>query len=500
MRLWKLQIKRRAWVPRRILVATCRVLLFYGATLACACTLWAAVAASATSGGCAHACPAGCSCGVAADVGYSVFCERAGLTAMPPAFPCLARSLHLTRNRLRLLPERAFGSLALLQQLFLNHNNVTFLTPGAFRGLPSVSMLSLAHNRHFTALHTRSFEGLPSLRLLDLSACNLFSLPDRILLELHALRELRAWGNHMRRVPGAVQGLSRLSHLYLGQNNIEAVAYNSLHGLVGLVLLDLQGNHISVVHNSSFHDCSHLEDLYLNDNEISSLPPLAFIGLLRLRLLNLGGNRLRAVTGSWFWSLSALRELYLDRNELSTLDAGAFRRLGVLNSLHLNHNNLTWLSQEALAGLTSLQRIYLFRNPWHCTCALRWLRGWSPALGVRVSDVTCASPESAAGLELSAVPFRYTDARECRPGPQRAAAAAVPARPSEGRLSAMLSRMLLETFKNTSGAGNVSDETNGGGVWGNWTDGATSASSSVSSSASLLALAAVVAAAAVCPP
>lgn len=118
----------------------------------------------------------------------------------------------------------------------------------------------------------------------------------------------------------------------------------------------MQGNHISVVHNSSFHDCSHLEDLYLNDNEISSLPPLAFIGLLRLRLLNLGGNRLRAVTGSWFWSLSALRELYLDRNELSTLDAGAFRQLGVLNSLHLNHNNLTWLSQEALAGRSKRSR------------------------------------------------------------------------------------------------------------------------------------------------
>lgn len=80
---------------------------------------------------CARACPPSCSC--TPERSCSVLCDRASLADLPKEFPCEASAINLEKNRLKFLSERAFGTLPSLKSLSLGHNNISFITPGAFK-------------------------------------------------------------------------------------------------------------------------------------------------------------------------------------------------------------------------------------------------------------------------------------------------------------------------------------------------------------------------------
>ncbi|XP_054602514.1 nyctalopin [Nothobranchius furzeri] len=351
---------------------------------------------------CARACPPSCFC--TQEKSCSVLCDRSSLADLPKEFPCEASSINLEKNSLKFLSERAFGTLPSLRSLSLDHNNISFITPGAFKGLSNLVELKMAHNEYISYLHTRTFTGLKKLVRLDLSDCNLFSIPDRIFIEQPALKELLCFQNNFRRIPGAIRGMENLTHIYLERNKIEAVAYNSLLGLGSLRYLNLQENRINVIHDHSFQDLVHLENFYLNDNLLSDLPRLAFRGLSHLKMLNLGGNHLTNVSKTWFSDLVELEVLYLDRNQLLNIEEGAFENLTSLITLHLNSNNLTSLPFSVFQPIYFLGHLYLFRNPWDCGCSLDWLKQWMDSYKL-VRDIPCASPSSVAGLDLSQVVF-----------------------------------------------------------------------------------------------
>ena len=88
-----------------------------------------------------NACPAACVCS-SVERRCSVRCDRAGLLRVPAEFPCEAASIDLDRNGLRFLGERAFGTLPSLRRLSLRHNNLSFITPGAFKGLPRLAVMA----------------------------------------------------------------------------------------------------------------------------------------------------------------------------------------------------------------------------------------------------------------------------------------------------------------------------------------------------------------------
>lgn len=62
-----------------------------------------------------------------------MLCDRSSLAELPKEFPCEASALNLDKNRLKFLSERAFGTLPSLKLLSLDHNNISFITPGAFK-------------------------------------------------------------------------------------------------------------------------------------------------------------------------------------------------------------------------------------------------------------------------------------------------------------------------------------------------------------------------------
>ncbi|XP_012666908.1 nyctalopin [Otolemur garnettii] len=409
---------------------------------------------------CARSCPAACACS-SVERGCSVRCDRAGLPQVPAEFPCEAVSIDLDRNGLRFLGERAFGTLPSLRRLSLRHNNLSFITPGAFKGLPRLAELRLAYNGDLRYLHARTFVALGRLRRLDLAACRLFSVPERLLAELPALRELSAFDNLFRRVPGALRGLANLTHAHLERSRIEAVASSSLQGLRRLRSLSLQANRVRAVHAGAFSDCGLLEHLLLNDNLLAELPADAFRGLRRLRTLNLGGNALGHVASAWFTDLAELELLYLDRNSIAFVEEGAFQNLSGLLALHLNSNHLSVLAWAAFQPGFFLGRLFLFRNPWCCDCRLEWLQDWMEGSG-RVTDVPCASPGSVAGLDLSHVSFGRSSDGLCvdpeelnftvsSPGPS-----SEPEVTTMSRFSSLLSKLLaprapVEEVANTTG-------------------------------------------------
>uniref|UniRef100_A0A8C8YC27 Nyctalopin n=1 Tax=Prolemur simus TaxID=1328070 RepID=A0A8C8YC27_PROSS len=418
------------------------------------------------AGACARSCPAACACS-SVERGCSVRCDRAGLQRVPGEFPCEAVSIDLDRNGLRFLGERAFGTLPSLRRLSLRHNNLSFITPGAFKGLSRLAELRLAHNGDLRYLHARTFVALGRLRRLDLAACRLFSVPERLLAELPALRELAAFDNLFRRVPGALRGLANLTHAHLERSRIEAVASSSLQGLRRLRSLSLQANRVRAVHAGAFGDCGVLEHLLLNDNLLAALPADAFRGLRRLRTLNLGGNALDRVASAWFADLAELELLYLDRNSIAFVEEGAFQNLSGLLALHLNSNRLTVLAWAAFQPGFFLGRLFLFRNPWCCDCRLQWLQDWMEGSG-RVTDVPCASPGSVAGLDLSHVAFGRSSDGLCvdpeelnftvsSPGPS-----AEPEATTVSRFSSLLSKLLAprapveDAFNTTVGLANAS--------------------------------------------
>ncbi|MCJ8732519.1 hypothetical protein PDJAM_G00212360 [Pangasius djambal] len=351
---------------------------------------------------CSSSCPTSCMC--TQEKICTVLCDRANIAELPREFPCEASSINLEKNSLKFLSERAFGTLPSLKSLFLDHNNISFITPGAFKGLPNLLELTMAHNEYIRYLHTRTFTSLKRLVRLDLSGCNLFSMPDRIFLEQTCLRELFCFQNNFRRIPSAIRGMENLTHVYLERNKIEAVAYNSLLGLRNLKYLNLQENRISVIHEEAFKDLRQLQNFYLNDNLLVDLPRKSFKGLCHLKMLNLGGNLLANISNTWFGDLVELEVLYLDRNCLSFIDKGAFENLTSLVTLHLNSNKLTTLPFPVFQPIYFIGHLYLFRNPWECNCELEWLKEWMENYKL-VRDIPCASPPSVAGLDLSKVQY-----------------------------------------------------------------------------------------------
>uniref|UniRef100_A0A8C2YIK1 Nyctalopin n=1 Tax=Chinchilla lanigera TaxID=34839 RepID=A0A8C2YIK1_CHILA len=200
---------------------------------------------------CLRACPAACSCSNA-ERGCSVRCDRAGLLRVPAEFPCEAASIDLDRNGLRILGERAFGTLPSLHRLSLRHNNLSFITPGAFKGLSWLAELRLAHNGDLRYLHARTFAALGRLRHLDLAACRLFSNLGGNALGAVA----RAW----------FADLAELELLYLDRNSIAFVEEGAFQNLSGLLALHLNGNRLTVISWAAFQPGFFLGRLFLFRN------------------------------------------------------------------------------------------------------------------------------------------------------------------------------------------------------------------------------------------
>ena len=127
------------------------------------------------------------------------------------------------------------------------------------------------------------------VRTLDLSGTGLAALATEDLGGLSALRTLDLSGNGLSGLP-ALPMATRLEHLLLAANALEAVPLDALPAP------------------------ERLRSLSLSDNALAELPADAFAAVPGLRSLRLDGNRLQALPNGLFANLGSLRMLRLDGN------------------------------------------------------------------------------------------------------------------------------------------------------------------------------------------
>ncbi len=144
----------------------------------------------------------------------------------------------------------------------------------------------------------------------------------------------------------------------------DAVTEVHLESITGIrAPLDLRDKGITSLQADDFDGLSRLTDLYLSNNDLSSLPADLFDGLSRLNVLELESNDLSSLPAGLFDGLSNLSSLSLNENRLTTLHEDLFDGLSNLHVLRMNHNRLTTLHEELFDGLTNLEWLYLQYNP-----------------------------------------------------------------------------------------------------------------------------------------
>ncbi len=177
----------------------------------------------------------------------------------------------------------------------------------------SVSELQLARvtrlnmeRRGVTSLQSGDFDDLINLRRLDFAkwvagegpghiqeddVAGLTSLPEDVFEGLSSLTFLDLGVNDITSLPeGVFRGLSKLETLWISSNELTSLPPDLFDGLSSLENLDFSVNNISSLPEGLFDGLSNLDELWMSDNNISSLSDDLFDGLSALTRLVLTGN------------------------------------------------------------------------------------------------------------------------------------------------------------------------------------------------------------------
>uniref|UniRef100_A0A3P8SJI3 Negative regulator of reactive oxygen species n=1 Tax=Amphiprion percula TaxID=161767 RepID=A0A3P8SJI3_AMPPE len=220
-----------------------------------------------------------------------------------------------------------------IEELQLNYNHIKTLQDSALLHYPSLKTLSLACNS-LEKLESNTFQNSKLLESLNLANNNLSS-GSLALKNLHGLKALDLSENRLDDEMAAtlLENLTSLEYLNLSGNLLRRVDETSFKDLHQLKELDLQRNFIFEI-DSAFDSNSKLQRLNLAFNY---LPCLTDFHMTQLVVLNASYNIIE-----WFISRQDLNDTF----QLETLDLSNNRLLffpflpshSRLRNLHLSHN------------------------------------------------------------------------------------------------------------------------------------------------------------------
>ena len=220
------------------------------------------------------------------------------------------------------------------------------------------------HKQGLRSLKAGDFEGLTGLTSLDLGTNQLASLPAGLFAGLSSLETLRLHQNQITELPaGIFSELSGLKSLSLPFNHLADLPEDVFAGLSNLEELLLYGNQLAGLHAGLFADLSSLRILHLSFNELTHLPDDLFSDLSNLEQLHLNSNQLAVIPEGIFADLPNLQELNLGANPFTSLPGGIFAGLPKLETLILFSGSLTELTVDVLADLSNLRYLDLTGNP-----------------------------------------------------------------------------------------------------------------------------------------
>jgi Leucine-rich repeat (LRR) protein len=276
--------------------------------------------------------------------------------------------LDLSNNKMAVIEEDAMTVLENLIFLYLGSNEIVSLNQDVFRINRRLEFLKLDKNILDLPVN-RPFLDIPSLKSLDMSSCNIKSLPEKTFVSLPSLEELRLVHNRIKNLdPKVFVPLKSLKSLYLSGNLLRTLQKDMFVMMKELVILDLSNNKLQVLH------------------------PQVFTFLGNVDLLELSSNMLETLEVGVFTPLTSLKRLHLHKNMLNNLNGMHFSELNHVAVLDISGNLLDSSQLNVICYLKYLTYLKLTDNRLACDCALWKLRKWSIENGVRVLS-TCEEPD-----------------------------------------------------------------------------------------------------------
>ncbi|KAM3958443.1 toll-like receptor 7 [Aphomia sociella] len=274
--------------------------------------------------------------------------------------------LNLTQNKIRSVDRLGFGKScgSGLRSLDLSNNEIKSLTEESeISGLRRLQELRLQHN-NISDISGETFNGLISLRILNISNNNIQSLPEGTFANTKELREVYLNNNLLFELArGVFHRLEQLLVLDLSNNQLSSAHIDggTFIGLIRLVILNLSNNALTRIDGKTFKDLFFLQILDLRNNSIGYIEENTFLPLYNLHTLNLAENRLHTIDEFLFNGLFVLSKLNLNNNLLINIDSKAFKNCSDLKELDLSSNQLTDVP-TAIWELTLLKTLDLGEN------------------------------------------------------------------------------------------------------------------------------------------
>uniref|UniRef100_A0A8C9PNS1 Fibronectin leucine rich transmembrane protein 1 n=1 Tax=Spermophilus dauricus TaxID=99837 RepID=A0A8C9PNS1_SPEDA len=211
------------------------------------------------------------------------------LDEFPINLPRSLRELHLQDNNVRTIARDSLARIPLLEKLHLDDN--------------SVSTVSIEED---------AFADSKQLKLLFLSRNHLSSIPSGL---PHTLEEQQLDDNRISTIPlHAFKGLNSLRRLVLDGNLLanQRIADDTFSRLQNLTELSLVRNSLAAPPLNL--PSAHLQKLYLQDNAISHIPYNTLAKMRELERLDLSNNNLTTLPRGLFDDLGNLAQLLLRNN------------------------------------------------------------------------------------------------------------------------------------------------------------------------------------------
>ncbi|NXE18737.1 GPV protein, partial [Ardeotis kori] len=276
--------------------------------------------------------------------------------------PCNMTAIHVTDTNVTYLQD-VFSRMVELQHLVLSSNNISLISPMAFKGLIRLKALKLLDNK-LVELPPELFDDMVELQQLIIKNNKLKSIKENLFDKLAALEELFLNKNQLTALPsGVLKKLAKLKVLNLSRNYLAALPRKIFSALTRLEKLMLYFNRLTSIESGMFDSLKELLELSLHSNNIQSIVPDAFHCLHKLKSLTLSRNKLEVLPPGLFLHLHDLSKLTLYRNPLKSLPEVLFGEMRHLGSLWLYHTKLSTIPDFVFSNLTNLELLVLSFNP-----------------------------------------------------------------------------------------------------------------------------------------
>ncbi|KAJ8931518.1 hypothetical protein NQ314_015556 [Rhamnusium bicolor] len=259
-------------------------------------------------------------------------------------------------------------------------------------------------------INTQLYHLLPYLTHLDLGNNQIQFIAEDEFQDLHRLHTLKLDGNLLPVIlEKTFVNQQQLKFLCLARNRLAKITDTAFLNLTSLIELDISFNKLNKIESFALtHIAESLQKLLISGNSFSlSLIKMILQTLYRVWHLDASQMKLRSIPERFL--PDRIKKLNISWNNITTISVQTFPRQ--LQELDMSHNQLKGLNDSVIIKLETLKFVNLSANPWHCSlCHIT-----SILFRVNKTDLfknlSCASPKNLKGRKLTSL--RLEDITTC---------------------------------------------------------------------------------------